>query len=135
MHSYGNQQHCDHALSRPKPWAVPLPLSGSPASCPAKGEMMNRRLCSIACTLVVLLLRDASAYSSEAVRIGVLVSTSGSAELVGAHAWSGIRLAHKMKPTIDGREVRLIRVDCKSDPAEARVLPSGLSANACISCV
>jgi branched-chain amino acid transport system substrate-binding protein len=55
----------------------------------------------------------------EEIRIGVYEPMTGAFAAGGQMTWDGIKLAHKVKPEVLGKPVRLILVDNKSDKTEA----------------
>lgn len=53
------------------------------------------------------------------IKIGCYLPMTGAAAAMGQMVWEGIQVAHKLKPEVLGREVKLVLVDTKSDKIEA----------------
>ena len=56
---------------------------------------------------------------SAQIKIGCYLPMTGAAAAMGQMVWEGIQVAHKLKPTVLGKEVKLVLVDTKSDKMEA----------------
>lgn len=69
--------------------------------------------------LLAMLLVSSSTWGADPIRIGVFLSLSGSMEREGRQAWDGIRIAHKMAPTVLDRPVVLAVADTRSEPSAA----------------
>ncbi len=60
-----------------------------------------------------------TAFAAEPIKIGVYQPLTGQNAFAGQLEVDGVKLAHKLKPTVLGREVQLVVVDNKSDKVEA----------------
>ena len=54
-----------------------------------------------------------------AIKIGVVLPMTGGISAFGQMTWEGIQLAHELKPTVLGQEVKLILLDNRSEKTEA----------------
>ncbi|RMF92628.1 MAG: ABC transporter substrate-binding protein [Nitrospinota bacterium] len=68
-------------------------------------------------SLVILFAQNL--FAQEEVRIGVYYPMTGPASVYGQIGWKGLQLAHKERPTVLGKPVKLILVDNKSDKVES----------------
>ena len=57
--------------------------------------------------------------AAQDISIGCYIPMTGSAAAMGQVAWKGIEIAHRLKPEVLGKKVKLILVDTKSDKIEA----------------
>ncbi len=53
------------------------------------------------------------------IKIGVVLPMTGGISAFGQMTWEGVELAHELKPTIAGNEVKLILLDNRSEKTEA----------------
>jgi branched-chain amino acid transport system substrate-binding protein len=72
----------------------------------------------ILATLLLLILGGVSPVAAQ-VKIGLYLPMTGAAAAMGQMVWEGVQVAHKLKPTVLGQEVKLALVDTKSDKMEA----------------
>jgi branched-chain amino acid transport system substrate-binding protein len=66
---------------------------------------------------VLLVFICALGRAADSIPIGVFLSLSGNVQCEGSQAWQGIKVAHKMRPTVLDRPIALKVADTKSDPA------------------
>lgn len=81
-----------------------------------------RRLAALAVALLLGLAPGAApagATAPEPIVIGAVLPMTGAVAAYGQMAWDGIKLAHRMRPTVLGRPVKLALADNKSDNVEA----------------
>ncbi len=69
-------------------------------------------------TLLLLTLGGVSPAAAQ-IKIGLYLPMTGAAAAMGQMVWEGVQVAHKLKPKVLGKEVRLALVDTKSDKMEA----------------
>ncbi len=69
--------------------------------------------------LALLPVSPARAAAKAPVVVGVCLPMTGAVAAYGQMAWTGIKLAHQMEPTVLGRPVKLVLADNKSDNVEA----------------
>lgn len=62
---------------------------------------------------------SSSGGDSDVIKIGVFEPLTGANGAGGADEYDGIKLAHKLNPTILGKKIQLVAVDNKSDKVEA----------------
>ena len=60
-----------------------------------------------------------TAFAAEPIKIGIYQPLTGQNAFAGQLEVDGVRLAHKLKPTVLGRNVELVVVDNKSDKVES----------------
>jgi len=70
-------------------------------------------------SLLLALLSPAGLAAAEPVKIGLYLPMTGPAAAMGQMVWEGVQTAHKLRPRILNREVKLILTDTKSDRIEA----------------
>jgi branched-chain amino acid transport system substrate-binding protein len=56
---------------------------------------------------------------AQEINLGCYIPMTGSAAAMGQVAWKGIETAHRLKPEVLGKKVKLVLVDTKSDKIEA----------------
>jgi branched-chain amino acid transport system substrate-binding protein len=69
-------------------------------------------------TLLLLTLGGVSPAAAQ-IKIGLYLPMTGAAAAMGQMVWEGVQVAHKLKPKVLGKEVKLALVDTKSDKMEA----------------
>jgi branched-chain amino acid transport system substrate-binding protein len=80
----------------------------------------RRRMLGLAlCLFLALAPITARAAAPEPILVGVLMPMTGAVAAYGQMTNTGIQIAHKMRPEVLGRPVKLILVDTKSDAVEA----------------
>ncbi len=67
----------------------------------------------------LLVVFAVSIFVAEEIKIGVVLPMTGGISAFGQMTWEGISLAHKMYPTVLGKEVKLILFDNRSEKTEA----------------
>lgn len=77
---------------------------------------MNLWLKIFCCISILFICAPASAQD---INLGCYIPMTGSAAAMGQVAWKGIEIAHRLKPEVLGKKVKLILVDTKSDKIEA----------------
>ncbi|MCF8034016.1 MAG: ABC transporter substrate-binding protein [Desulfarculaceae bacterium] len=68
---------------------------------------------------LVLAWGPAPAADKAPVVVGAVLPMTGAVAAYGQMAWNGVKLAHQMRPTVNGRPVKLVLADNKSDNVEA----------------
>jgi len=75
--------------------------------------------CVLLAIFVVCALHTAAAgIESKIIKIGVYLPISGSANIYGQAIYQGIKVAHKMRPCVLGKNVEIVLADTKSDITE-----------------
>jgi len=82
-----------------------------------------RRLGALAVLLAGLILGclppAALAAKNDPIVVGAVLPMTGPVAAYGQMAWNGVKIAHRMQPTVGGRPIKLVLVDNKSDNVEA----------------
>jgi branched-chain amino acid transport system substrate-binding protein len=73
----------------------------------------------VAAAALTLLWSAAGVAAKKPILIGVYFPMTGPSAPYGQMGWQGLQLAHKQRPTVLGRPVKLILVDNKSDKVES----------------
>ena len=67
----------------------------------------------------VSIVSCSSGVDSDVIKIGVFEPLTGANGAGGADEYDGVKLAHKLMPTVLGKKIQLVAVDNKSDKVEA----------------
>ena len=76
---------------------------------------------------ITMLFVTPSYASSNTIKIGVYLSMTGPVAAWGEPQWRGIQIAHEIKPTINGKNVKLILEDAASNPESAALAVQALA--------
>ncbi|MBM4285331.1 MAG: ABC transporter substrate-binding protein [Deltaproteobacteria bacterium] len=69
--------------------------------------------------LLALTTLTGSGSAAAEIKIGLYLPMTGSAAAMGQMVWEGVQVAHRLKPALLGRPVKLVLVDTKSDRIDA----------------
>ena len=73
----------------------------------------------LAAAFSMVMVMSGAAMAAETVKIGVYLPITGGNAIGGQLELDGVKLAHKLNPTVDGKKIEIVVVDNKSDKVEA----------------
>lgn len=73
----------------------------------------------LAAAFSMVMIMSGAAMAAETIKIGVYLPITGGNAIGGQLELDGVKLAHKLNPTVDGKKIELVVVDNKSDKVEA----------------